>query len=102
MAINIIPKCSYQNTDYKTPFNLVRVQMTLRDDAWDAALDQLVETQEFNVSELPFKQSEMISVNRILQEMEARSWLQKESEHSQVWRPGPKAKLLMDISDEEN
>ncbi len=74
---------------------------TLRDQAWNAAMEQIVKTGKFKLTDLPFKQSERHTVRRVVRSMEAYSWLQRDSEHSSIWRAGPKAELLMNISQDK-
>ena len=75
--------------------------MTLRDEAWNAALDQLARTGKFKLADLPFKESERHTVRRCLREAEGSGWVTRDSEHSAIWRAGPKAELLMNISEEK-
>ena len=75
--------------------------MTLRDEAWNAALDQLARTGKFKISDLPFKESERHTVRRCLREMQAYGWVKRDDKHSKIWRVGPKAELLMNISEEK-
>jgi hypothetical protein len=75
--------------------------MTLRDEAWNAALEQIVRTGQFKLNDLPFKLSERHTVRRCLKEMQAYSWLTRDSEHSSIWRAGPKAEMLMNLSEEK-
>ena len=74
---------------------------TIRDEAWNAAIEQLVRTGKFKLIDLPFKESERHTVRRVLREMQSYSWLTRESEHSSIWRAGPKAELLLNISQEK-
>lgn len=75
--------------------------MTLRDEAWNTALEQIVRTGKFKLTDLPFKDSERHTVRRVLRQMEAFDWLQRESEHAAIWRAGPKAEMLMNLSSEK-
>lgn len=75
--------------------------MTLRDEAWNTALEQIVKTGKFKLTDLPFKESERHTVRRVLREMEAYNWLARESEHAAIWRAGPKAEMLMNLSEEK-
>lgn len=73
--------------------------MSLRDSAWDAALEQLVKTGKFRIRDLPFEESERTTVRRVAREMEGFDWLMRTSPSSPVWRAGPKAEMLMNLSD---
>jgi hypothetical protein len=75
--------------------------MTLRDDCWTTALEQIVRTGKFKLTDLPFKESERHTVRRVLREMEGYSWLTRDSQHASIWRAGPKAEMLMNLSEEK-
>ena len=74
---------------------------TLRDQAWNAILEQVVRTGRFELSDLPFKASERHTVRRVARSMERYDWLCRNSEHSPIWRAGPKAEMLMNLSEEK-
>ncbi|OYR81987.1 hypothetical protein DJ71_12575 [Halorubrum sp. E3] len=73
----------------------------LIDDVWDSALEQLIDTGEFRLIDLPFETSEIFVVRRCLRGMESSGWLSRESENAHIWRAGPKAEMLMNLSEEE-
>ena len=75
--------------------------MTLRDECWNTALEQVVRTGKFKLSDLPFKPSERHTCRRCLREMQAYDWLSRDSPHSSIWRAGPKAEMLMNLSEEK-
>jgi hypothetical protein len=75
--------------------------MTLRDETWNTALVQIVKTGKFKMTDLPFNESERHTVRRVLRQMEAFDWLQRESEHAAIWRAGPKAEMLMNLSEDK-
>ncbi len=75
--------------------------MTLRDSAWNAILEQTVRTGKFKLVDLPFKPEERATVRRVLREAEGYGWLQRTSEGSSIWRAGPKAELLMNLSEDK-
>jgi hypothetical protein len=75
--------------------------MTLRDESWNAALEQIVRTGKFKLTDLPFRPQERHTVRRVLREMEQYDWLQRESEGSSIWRAGPKAEMLMNLSEQK-
>jgi hypothetical protein len=72
--------------------------MVLRDEVWDSALEKLMNTGEFKLTDLPFEPSEIFTVRRCVREMESRGWLLRESEHADIWRAGPKAEMLMNLT----
>ncbi|WP_193365858.1 hypothetical protein [Halorubrum californiense] len=74
---------------------------TIRDETWNIVLEQIAERGEFRISDLPFEEGSRATVRRTLREMESHSWLTRDSEHSSIWRVGPKAELLLNISQEE-
>jgi hypothetical protein len=73
--------------------------MSLRDSAWDAALEQIVKTGKFRIRDLPFEKSELTTVRRVAREMEGYDWLMRTSPSSPIWRAGPKAEMLMNLSE---
>lgn len=75
--------------------------MTLRDQIWDAVLEELVRTGYFKISDLNFNESQRHTVRRVLKEMESLGWLERESDHAAIWRIGPKAQMHMNISAEK-
>ncbi|MYL18008.1 hypothetical protein GLW36_15320 [Halorubrum terrestre] len=75
--------------------------MVLRDEVWDSALEQLINTGEFRLTDLPFETSETFTVKRCIREMQSCGWLSRESEQADIWRAGPKAEMLMNLSEEE-
>lgn len=75
--------------------------MTLRDQAWNSILEQVVRTGKFRLSDLPFKPEETATLRRVLRQMEVYDWLQRSSESSPIWRAGPKAEMLMNLSEQK-
>ena len=73
--------------------------MTLRDQAWNVALIQIVKTGKFKLTDLPFDGSERHTVRRALREMEKYDWLTRDSPHSTIWRAGDKAEMLLNLSE---
>lgn len=71
--------------------------MTLRDDAWDAVIKQLVQTGQFRISDLPFDEPQHHTVRRVLREMEALGWLRRTSKRAATWRLGEQAELHLNI-----
>jgi hypothetical protein len=74
--------------------------MSLRDQCWTTALEQIVRTGKFKIGDLPFKESERHTCRRVLREMESYSWLSRDNPNAAIWRAGPKAELLMNLSAE--
>jgi hypothetical protein len=64
-------------------------------------LIEIVKRGKFKRTELPFKQNETTTVRRVLRQMEDFDWLYRTSEHSSIWRAGPKAELLMNFSEDK-
>lgn len=75
--------------------------MTLRDECWTTALEQIVKTGKFKLSDLPFKESERHTCRRVCREMEKYQWLTRDSQHAAIWRAGPKAEMLMNLSEQK-
>jgi hypothetical protein len=75
--------------------------MTLRDSAWDAVLEQIIRTGKFKLNDLPFKENERSTVRRVCREAQGYGWLQRTSEGSSIWRAGPKAEMLMNLSEDK-
>jgi hypothetical protein len=75
--------------------------VTRRDEAWNAMLEQIVRTGKFKLNDLPFRPEERSTVRRVLREAESFDWLCRTSESSPVWRAGPKAEMLMNLSEEK-
>lgn len=73
--------------------------MTLRDDVWNAVLDQLVKSAKFRISDLQFPDGKRSTVRRVLRQMEELGWLRRDSKLAATWRAGEKAELLLNISD---
>lgn len=65
--------------------------MTLRDEVWNAVLKRLVNVGEFQIGDLPFKESQAHTVRRVLREMTKLGWLAQESDRSATWDRGPVA-----------
>ena len=74
--------------------------MTLRDDAWSAIFLTLTKQNEFKLTDLPFKESEMHTVRRVAREMEQYRWIQRESPQHARWTAGPRFKDLAAVADE--
>jgi DNA-binding IclR family transcriptional regulator len=72
--------------------------MTLRDEVWDTVLMQLKNRGRFKISELRFSEGERHTVRRVLREMEEMDWVMRESEHAAIWRLGPKAEMMLELS----
>jgi hypothetical protein len=75
--------------------------MTLRDEAWNSLLEQIARTGKFKLTDLPFRPEERHTVRRVLREAESYDWLCRSSEGSSIWRAGPKAEMLMNLSEDK-
>lgn len=75
--------------------------MTLRDEAWNAALEYIIRRGKFKISDLPFDKREQATVRRALVEMEAYGWLFREVSRGRIWRAGPKAELCLNMTEEK-
>jgi hypothetical protein len=74
--------------------------MTTRDAVWDAVLLELVRVGAFRIGDLPFKKSKRHTVRRVLREMEAAGWLEREDNRAATWRMGEKAREGLNVSSE--
>ena len=72
--------------------------MTLRDSVWDESLMLILNRGKFRTTDLPFDESQRHTVRRTLKEMEDRDWLRRDTDRSPVWRLGPKAEMVLDVS----
>jgi len=75
--------------------------VTLKDECWTTMLEQVNRTGKFKLGDLPFKKSERHTCRRTAREMEAYGWLTRDSEHSSIWRAGPKSEMLFNLSEEK-
>lgn len=64
-------------------------------------MQQLVKTGQFQISELPFDESQRHTVRRTLREMEKLGWLSRESDRDATWRMGEQAELHLNVSTEK-
>jgi DNA-binding HxlR family transcriptional regulator len=74
--------------------------MTTRDEVWDVVATELASSGKFRISDLPFDESQKATVRRTLREMERIGWVTRTTDQSPIWRLGPKAKLLLDVSED--
>jgi hypothetical protein len=75
--------------------------VSLRDEIWNSLLEQVARTAKFRLKDLPFKPEQRSTVRRVLREAEAYEWLYRTSDSSPIWRAGPKAEMLMNLSEEK-
>lgn len=68
----------------------------LVDETWETVLATLKTEGEFSLDELPFEQSELVGVWRILRRLEIKDWVQQDGD---VWKPGAKAQMLLELDD---
>lgn len=73
--------------------------MTLRDEVWDAALEEIISEGKFLISDLPFEQSERHTVRRVLKELESKDWVTRNNPQSKTWRAGEKAKEMLQLTE---
>ena len=73
--------------------------MTLRDKVWNEVIEVLTKEGKFKISELNFDESQRHTVRRVLKNMERQGFLRRETEHAKIWRAGPRAKELLDLSE---
>lgn len=63
--------------------------MTLRDRAWNIILlSQIARVENFKRKDLGFSEEERHTVQRVLNEMEARGWVERKRPQSGIWYPG--------------
>lgn len=74
--------------------------MTVRDQAWDAVVQQLVETGKFKIGDLDLDDSQRHTVRRACLEMEELGWLRRTDEDSRIWRAGELAVLHLNLSEQ--
>ena len=72
--------------------------MTLRDQVWSSCLLQLRKTGKFKISDLPFQEEQRQTVRRVLRDMEAMGWLERENKRAATWRIGGEAELHLNVS----
>jgi len=68
----------------------------LVDETWETVLATLKTEGEFSLDELPFEQSELVGVWRILRRLENKDWVRQDGD---VWKPGAKAQMLLELDD---
>lgn len=65
------------------------VHMTLRDDAWHVILlSQIARVSDFKRRDLGFGERQRHTVQRVLNEMEAKGWVSRNRPQSGNWHPG--------------
>ena len=69
--------------------------MNTRDEVWDSVLRQLALEGEFTRSDLGLSDETVYTVRRTLRGMETMGWIQRDSEQSPVWFPGPEGKKIL-------
>lgn len=74
--------------------------MTLRDEVWDAVLMELTNRGKLKISDLPFEEGQRHTVRRVLREMDDLGWVRRESKQAAIWRLGPKAEMVLNVSPE--
>ncbi|RKD97820.1 BlaI/MecI/CopY family transcriptional regulator [Halopiger aswanensis] len=78
--------------------------MTMRDQIWNAALEQLVAKGKFKAAEvmdeLDLSERQRQTVRRTLRQLEEQGWLSRESKQSGIWRLGKKGRMLLNVSED--
>ncbi|QPV64515.1 hypothetical protein I7X12_07855 [Halosimplex litoreum] len=75
--------------------------MTLRDECWTIMLEQIVRTGKFKLGDLPLKDSERHTARRVARQMQEYDWLTRDSPSAAIWRAGPKAEMLLNLSEDK-
>lgn len=75
--------------------------MTTRDQAWNAILHQLLEKNEFKMSDLPFDQRQHHTVRRVLRYMEDQEIVERESPQHKIWKLGPEGEKILNKPSEK-
>ena len=79
---------------------------TLRDQIWDAALEQLAAKGNLRAAEViedaGISESQRQTVRRTLRALEEDGWLERDSPQSSIWRLGEKGRILLNVSEDTN
>ena len=67
---------------------------------WKSALDHLVKTGEFRLTDFPYSTEEEAKLLRVLGNLEVCGFLEGPTDGKFVWKAGPKATMLMNLSEE--
>ena len=67
---------------------------------WESALDHLVKTGEFRLTDYPCSTDEEARVLTVLRDLEVCGFLEGPTDGELVWRAGPKATMLINLSEE--
>jgi hypothetical protein len=70
--------------------------MAFRSSVWKMALDELVQNDEFRLSDLSIEGAEKDDFLTTINEMEAVGWLRQDQDDGTVWKPGEKMKALIE------
>ena len=70
--------------------------MAFRSSVWEIALDELVQNEEFRLSDLSIEGAERDDFLTTINEMEVAGWLRQDQDDGTVWKPGEKMKALIE------
>jgi hypothetical protein len=70
--------------------------MAFRSSVWKMALDELVQNEEFRLSDLPIEGAERDDFLKTINEMEAVGWLRQDQHDGTAWKPGEKMNVLIE------
>lgn len=70
--------------------------MTFRSSVWKMVLDELVQNEEFRLSDLPLKDAEKDEFQEVINVMKAKGWLRQDPDDGTVWKVGYKMKTLIE------
>lgn len=90
-------ECRDQRADSE-PNEPGSTHVMLRDEVWNATLEQVIKTGKFRVGDLPFRESQRHTVRCVLASMESLGWLRRNSEYDSTWRMGEKSELRLNVS----
>ncbi len=75
------------------------VDSTARDHVWAAAIELLIDRQEFRTRDIANQlddDASLPTIRRTLRAMEELDWIEREAPESHYWRAGPKAHEHLD------
>lgn len=77
--------------------------MTLRDEIWNASLEQVIGNGKFRVKNLiedtELDESQTQTIRRVLRQLEDKGWLKRSSSQSPIWRAGWKSEMLLNLDE---
>lgn len=72
---------------------------TLRDEVWIETLETLRARGELKSSDIDVEMSQR-SRREVFRAMEEHGWLTRDTDESKIWRVGPRARKLLNLSEE--